>query len=108
MNTGKTTGLNFGEAIEHVKNGKAVRRAGWGGKKRVFLNNGNIAHDAEKPDSPNGLIEGIRQSLFNAGDTGTTLRLPAIHGVTSGGANITSVTFSQPEILAEDWELVND
>ena len=90
--------LNFGEAIEALKDGKCVARNGWNGKGMyIYLNKGNV-------DALDGThIDGISASLFETGDTGTITRLPNLNMRSANGSIVTGWLASQTDILAEDW-----
>jgi len=102
--------MNFGQAIEALKNGNAVARSGWNGKNMfLFLNKGSIdvaAHHKENRESENFFVEGIRFNLFESGDTGTVTRLPNINMRAATGSTVTGWLASQTDLLAEDWEVL--
>jgi hypothetical protein len=106
--------LNFGQAIEAIKQGKAVARTGWNGKgMHISLNRGNIAPEVygfagmEHPEFPHGsTIDGVDMGLFSLGDIGTTTRLPNIDMMTESGAIVRGWLASQTDMLAEDWIVV--
>ena len=97
--------MTFGEALEHVKRGGRVQRAGWNGKNMfIFLNQGSV-HIADDKDIP-ALIEGVPRALFELrGHRGTTTRLPNINMRSASGATVTGWLASQTDMLAEDWQL---
>ena len=109
-----TTLINFGQAVEALKAGQRVARAGWNGKGMfVYLNKGSFDGDllgfpeGEQPRADNGsTIDGVRLGLFEAGDKGTVTRLPNINMRSATGATVTGWLASQTDILAEDWEIV--
>ena len=90
--------LNFGEAIEALKDGKCVARNGWNGKGMyIYLNKGSV-------DALDGThIDGISASLFETGDNGTITRLPNLNMRSANGSIVTGWLASQTDILAEDW-----
>lgn len=101
--------MNFGQAIEALKNGKAIARAGWNGKGMcVYLNRGSSATSFvnEGPDAVKEYPEGIRGDLFDLGDTGTVTRLPNLNMKAASGSTVTGWLASQTDILAEDWTIV--
>ena len=96
--------LNFGQALEALKSGKAVSREGWNGKGMIlFLNQGNVAEPMPINTDGLTLIEGIRQDLFILGDVGTITRLPNINMKAATGSTVTGWLASQTDMLAEDW-----
>ena len=108
--------MNFGQAIEAIKVGKAVRRFGWNGKgMSISLNRGSFDGNylgfkgMPHPSYPhNSTIEGVDMGLFNLGDAGTTVRLPNINMLTATGSVVTGWLASQTDMLAEDWEVAVD
>jgi hypothetical protein len=107
MNTQST--MNFGSAIEHIKNGGRAARSGWNGKGMfIFLNKGNFDFSPKDgdPDGEITHIEEIKSSLFESGDTGTTTLLPNINMRAATGSTVTGWLASQTDILAEDWVIV--
>ena len=93
--------MTFGEALEVVKNGGAVRRAGWNGRgMSVSLVKGN------EPTSthPDVKIEAIRSDLFELGMGGSVRRLPHLIMINANGSTVTGWLASQTDMLAEDWE----
>ncbi len=98
--------LNFGEAIEALKDGKCVARSGWNGKGMfIYLNKGSVSKDSET-DLEYTHIDGIKTSLFENGDVGTVTRLPNLNMKSASGATVTGWLASQTDILAEDWEIL--
>jgi hypothetical protein len=94
--------LNFGQALESLKQGKAISREGWNGKGMcVYLNNGS--HDFGNGEAASNKIEGIRVGLFQSGDTGTVTRLPNLNMKTATGSTVTGWLASQTDLLADDW-----
>jgi len=97
--------MNFGAAIEHLKSGGGrVARDGWNGKGMfVFLNKGS-----RPPLTTNALLTGgVRNSLFEEGDRGTSVRMPNLNLRAADGSTVTGWLASQTDILAEDWEIVD-
>ncbi len=110
------TGLTFGTALELLKAGKRISRAGWNGKGMfVYLNKGNFDGDylgfadgvQPVPDHPS-TIDGVRLGLFEAGAKGTTIRLPNINMRAASGATVTGWLASQTDMLADDWTVLDD
>lgn len=83
--------MNFGEAVEAMKNGVNVQREGWNGKgMHVYLEDGNHLP----------LAAGIEK--------GTTRKYdPVICMYTAQGTHQPGWLASQADILAEDWRLVD-
>ena len=98
-----TTGLTFGLALEALKQGHCVARAGWNGKNMfIYLNKGSH-HFAEVSTPGFTHIEGVKRELFELGDTGTITRLPNINMRAATGSTVTGWLASQTDMLAEDW-----
>ena len=97
--------MNFGLALESLKQGKAIARQGWNGKKMcIYLNKGS--RDISKPrDGEN--VEGISFELFELGDEDTVTRLPNINMRAATGSTVTGWLASQTDLLAEDWEVLD-
>lgn len=115
-NENKVGGLSFGDALEALKKGYRIARKGWGNPiSFIYLSKGNfdgglLGFDAgEQPDIENrSNIDGIRLGLFEAGDTGTVIRLPGISALTGNGVIHTAMSPSHADMLAEDWEILSD
>lgn len=110
----KGTTMNFGDAIEEVKAGRCVQRAGWNGKGMfIFLNKGSFDHellgfkkgDTPEPDHPS-TMDGISLGLFETGAVGTLTRLPNINMRSASGSTVTGWLASQTDLLAEDWQVI--
>lgn len=69
--------MNFGQAIEHLKNGRKVRRTGWNGK---------------------GMYLYLESHLLNYE--------PCIVMFTAQGKHQPGWLASQADMLAEDWDLI--
>ena len=100
----KKENLNFGEAIEALKQGKCVARKGWNGKGMcLWLNKGSHQSNILLEDVN---TEGVSIDLFERGDEDTVTRLPNINMKTASGSTVTGWLASQTDMLAEDWEIV--
>lgn len=83
--------MDFGDAIRSMKEGKSVRRAGWNGKNmHVYL------EDMWR--------EKIRGGVFK-GETRTYA--PVFVMFTAQGTHQAGWLASQPDMLANDWEVVS-
>lgn len=105
--------MDFGKALEAIKQGKAVTRMGWNGNgMSIHLNKGSIDPTIygfmdNNPDVPKiSTINGVPIDLFGFGDTGITTRLPNIDMKTASGSVVHGWLASQIDILAEDWEII--
>lgn len=95
--------LNFGQALESLKQGHRIARSGWNGKGMfVCLNKGS--HDFSEESAPGFThIDGVKRELFDLGNTGTTTRLPNLNMRAATGSTVTGWLASQTDLLAEDW-----
>lgn len=93
--------MNFGEAIQALKQGNKVARSGWNGK-GMWLSlscDGSREVAAENFWSPHN-AEFARQN------GGTAKVLPSITMKTATGEILMGWLASQTDMLAEDWEVV--
>ena len=99
--------LNFGQALDALKQGKTVSREGWNGKGMcVFLNKGSHSFPDNQVSHPT--IESIKTELFENGDYGTTTRLPNLNMKAASGSTVTGWLASQTDLLAEDWMILSE
>lgn len=84
--------MNFGQAIEELKRGKKVARAGWNGKGMFLL---------YVPASKWGIIEEIGLGIPKE-------NLASWIGLKTADNRFTPWAASQTDMLAEDWEIIND
>ncbi|TXH10360.1 MAG: DUF2829 domain-containing protein, partial [Hyphomicrobiaceae bacterium] len=101
--------MTFGQAIDAMKAGQAVARAGWNGKgMQIYLTHG--ARDRERitqgGTDAGADLNGINPSLFSDGVAGIATRLPRIDMLTASGAILNGWLASQTDMLAEDWTIV--
>lgn len=82
--------MTFGEAIKEIKDGGMVRRAGWNGKgMHIYLED--------------GYSETVKGGVF-AGEV--RKYEPVICMYNAQGTHQPGWLANQPDILAEDWEIV--
>ena len=106
--------LNFGQAIEAVKEGKAAQRIGWNGKRMmIFLKKGSFdgallgfKPDEEIKSDHHSTMEGIPFGLFENGASGTACRLPNIQMLKPNGNTVDGWLASPTDMLAVDWQIV--
>lgn len=94
-------GLTFGLAIESMKSGKKVARAGWNGK-GMWLSlscDGTREVAAENFWSPHN-------AAFARENGGKATVLPSITMKTASGEILMGWLASQTDMLAEDWQIV--
>lgn len=93
--------MTFGLALEAIKGGQCVARAGWNGKGMfVYLNKGAHAGD------PPALFGGVPGTLFDVWDDGIVNRMPNLNMRAADGSTVTGWLASQTDLLAEDWTVV--
>lgn len=102
--------MNFGKALEALKSGKPVARAGWNGKGMfIFLAPGSISIDtfdamAKEADDGVFTIGGVNSMHFQHGDHGTITRMPVFIMKAADDSVVPGWLASQTDMLAEDWE----
>jgi hypothetical protein len=109
MSTIEVAGLDFGKAIDALKDGRHVSRAGWNGKNMcVFLSNGSLDIDSPLRGGDENMIDGVDINLFDLGDVGTITRMPSLSMVSASGNIVVGWLASQTDMLAEDWQVIAD
>lgn len=95
--------MNFGRAIEALKSGKKVTRAGWNGKGMfIYLTSGSkVPAVSMKPETANYLFG---EKLLEC-DEIVTIN-PHIDMKASDGTVVIGWFASQTDMLAEDWNVV--
>jgi hypothetical protein len=98
----KTNNMNFGQAIEALKEGKKVAREGWNGKGMFLILNGgySVPKEASKPDNHinEAFLEKEGQTHLHIGkhiDMWTAQKNLCVGWLAS-----------QTDMLAEDWIIV--
>lgn len=83
--------MNFGEALEAIKNGKKAKRKGWNGKEQYIELAQNISYQNMGGEVVNCNHENIgNKAIAFAGTSGVQMGWLA----------------SQADMLSEDWEVV--
>lgn len=86
--------MNFGKALEALKDGEKVARSGWNGKGMfLFL-------------VPGSTFQVNRPPLLGIYPEGTTINYHAHIDMKTVTGEIVPWLASQTDVLAEDWELV--
>lgn len=96
----KPYNLNFGQALEALKAGKKVARAGWNGK-RMFLfllPAGKIPKTAIHDGALRSVVDEVEGDHFEA--------LGSIRMFTADRKVLTGWLASQTDMLSEDWEII--
>jgi hypothetical protein len=87
--------MNIGEAVEAMKAGKRVARAGWNGKGMfLFLVNGST-------------FKVNRPPLLGIYPEGTEIRYHAHVDMKTADGQVVPWLCSQTDLLASDWEIVS-
>ena len=88
--------MNFGQAIESLRQGKRVQRKGWNGKGMfIYLQKGS---SISKEQGRNEVLSGME---------GEIVVNPHIDMKTADDSICIGWLASQTDMLAEDWELYN-
>ena len=97
----ETAGLTFGAAIEALKVGQRVARAGWNGKSMWLALSCGATREvhAENFWSPHNAAHAVSQG-------GRAKVLPSITMKTATGEILMGWLASQTDMLAEDWSVV--
>lgn len=94
--------MDFGEALRYVKRGRRCARSGWNGKGMwIAYSPGNPALPAKNFWSP------ANQDYAQA-NGGTAPVLPCLTFKTATGEILMGWLASQTDMLATDWELLED
>lgn len=97
--------LTFGEAIEALKQKKAVAREGWNGKNMcIFLKAGRCPENSGRVEDK---VNGVSINLFNISTSeDLTVVNPVLCMKTAQDTVVVGWLASQTDILAEDWCIV--
>jgi hypothetical protein len=88
--------MDFGDALEAIKNGERVARAGWNGKDMfIFL-------------VPGSTFEVNRPPLLGIYPEGTKVEYHAHIDMKTAQGYVVPWLASQADLLAEDWVMVNE
>lgn len=83
--------MNFGQAIEAMKNSKCVRRSGWNGKGMHLYLEDHYSHDI-----PGGVFKGEKRKYD-----------PVICMFTAQKTHQPGWLASQADMLSDDWEILS-
>lgn len=99
--------LDFAAALTALKEGRRVRRAGWNGKGMSLHLIAGVT-PAHAPDSK--MVDGVARQHFlpNHTNDDPNTYMPCIGMVTASGAVVPGWLASQTDMLAEDWEVVEE
>lgn len=93
--------MNFGQAIEALKEGKKVTRKGWNGKGMFLWLKPAATIKSEWCKDP------ILKSIVDA-NSGETEALGTVCMKTADNKILTGWLASQTDMLSEDWEIVSN
>jgi hypothetical protein len=99
---GPTDGMTFGLALEALKQGKRVARAGWNGK-NMWL---SLSGPLEGRPIPAQAFWSANNMNFAFDNGGKANVLPAITMKTADGSILMGWLASQTDMLASDWSIV--
>lgn len=99
---GKTDGLTFGLAIEALKQGKRVARAGWNGKGMWLSLSGPGVREVAA-----GGFWSVNNADYAREQGGSAKVLPCITMKTATGEILMGWLASQTDMLAEDWTILD-
>lgn len=92
----------FSEALEAMKHGKRAARAGWNGKDMwICKGEGNPALEAEK-------FWNVHTRTFAENNGGSAPVLPYMIMKTANGEILMGWLASQTDMLADDWQILED
>jgi hypothetical protein len=104
--------MNFSDALNLIKDGKLVKRVLWPGPSIIWMAKGSMdGNDLAKLATNDRLgtspansssRRGIEHVHFEAGDTGTTTRLPVIN-FSEFATTMPGWVPSQEDLFADDW-----
>lgn len=100
--------MNFGEAIEHVKNGGLVARQGWNGKGMfIFMRPADALTVNFIVNKVKSLPESLKKWVAKHHGENDEIKFNAYLCMKAAdGTIVNGWLASQTDILAEDWEVV--
>lgn len=100
----ETSGMSFGLALEALKNGAKVYRAGWNGKDMWLSLSSNAMYGPREIAFENFWSNNNSEYARNNG--GSAVVLPCITMKTATGEILMGWLASQTDMLADDWRIV--
>lgn len=98
--------MNFGEALELLKQGYRVARKGWNGKKMcIFLTNGSDIPYTDLKQHNQDALTCARSEDIDYSNTIVHI-CSHIDMIASDGSIVIGWLASQTDMLAEDWDVV--
>lgn len=99
--------MNFGQALDYLKQGEKVARVGWNGKGMfIYLVNGtNVNYENLRNEAAKHLDDS--KSSFALRNEGRRVTINAhIDMKAADGSVVVGWLASQTDMLAEDWEVI--
>lgn len=94
--------MNFGQALEAVKDGKSARRSFWNGRgMSIYMVTGAI--DARRTET---FVSGVSRMHFDNGDADIITRMPHLALRAADGTIVSGWLASQTDMFADDWEII--
>lgn len=98
--------MNFGEALELIKQGYRVARRGWNGKKMcIFLTKGSNVPYAKLKQHNQDALSCARSEDIDCDNTVIHI-CDHIDMIAADGSIVVGWLASQTDMLAEDWKIV--
>ena len=97
--------MNFGEALEALKEGKKLARKGWNGYRKgmyIYLTNGHEIFEHEWIERTPAQVTTTTERMNNK-----VRILPHIDMVTATGERVIGWLASQTDMLSDDWEIIS-
>jgi hypothetical protein len=99
--------MNFGEALEQVKQGKLISRSGWNGKSMfVFMRPADDIPHSVIP-TIKSLPQSVKDKLAKEESTGPSVKFTAYLCMKAAdGTIVNGWLASQTDMLSDDWDVV--
>lgn len=93
--------MDFGQALDNIKNGECVARAGWNGKNMgVWMECGCLPPYLKPPN-------GMDRSLFLIEENAKQAVMPYLILRAADGSDVIGWLASQTDMLASDWMVID-
>lgn len=100
--------MNFGKAIEAVKEGKLIRREGWNGKGMFVFQRPQDVIEVTSIEKIKSLPDAVKHYYSNRTDIDSGVKFTAYLCMKAADNSIVNGWLaSQTDMLAEDWEVVD-
>lgn len=99
--------MNFGEALQAVKEGKLIQREGWNGKGMFVFQRPQDVLDFQFIQNVKSLPEAVKKYYANRSDLDTGITFTAYLCMkTADNTIVNGWLASQTDMLAEDWSIL--